>query len=229
MPKVLYLHKSQASNNVHTLDESIIGRFKLVGFCFTNNIYNVTDNNNKIYLRELANDVVVTLTNGFYDPSDFVTELSDVLNNGCVGTINVVRDTKTNKLTITNTFSFYFTFGSNTNNSARKLLGFDETDGSGLTSQTSENAIDLNPYKDIFLDISQVATRNVNGKNYFKTTFIVNGNGTFGEIFRYIPNDNFEQYVCFKEATKKIEIKIHDLNNNSIDLNSDYSLILKQF
>ena len=56
---------------------------------------------------------------------------------------------------------------------------------------------------------------------------MINGNGGFGEIMRYIDNDNFHQYINLKN-TKQLNITIHDKNENIINLNSEYCLILKK-
>ena len=225
----LYLHSSQAKNNRFKLDQPIKGKYKLIGFTFTNNIFNVNDTNNKIYMRELASDLTATLTNGYYDPTEFVNMVNTELNNVCTGTISVSKDNNTNKLTISNdNFSFYFTFGTNTSNSGRKLLGFNENDGTNSTSQTSDNPIDLNSYKNIFVNISENDDRDIEGMNYFITSLIINGNGTFGDAIRYIPRDNFEQYIKFSRGVKNIEIKFHDLNNNDINLNSEYEILFQK-
>ena len=226
--KLLYLNSKNSSNNVFKLDNPIKGEFKLVSFCFTNNIFNVNDTNNKIYMNETGNDLIATLTNGYYDLTDFKTNAQTAMNSQLGGTLTIINDSNTNKFTFTNTNNFYFTFGTNTSNSARKLLGFNAIDGTNNTSQSSDYPIDLNTYKNIFVDISQNNDKNIDGINFFNTSLIINGIGNFSENVRYIPNDNFDQCIKLSQWSKQIEIKIHDANNNDINLNSEYELILKK-
>ena len=155
--KLLILDSNKISNNAFKLDKWIEGRYKLVSFICTNNIYNVTDNNNKIYWREEVTDITTTLTNGYYDENDFISHVSTQMNNDAPsGTLSVSLDNNTRKLTITDTQSFRFKFGTNTSNSARFLLGFNEQDSSSIeTTQTSDNVINLNTCKNIFIRIKQ--------------------------------------------------------------------------
>lgn len=225
--KFLYLDSNKSVNNRFSLDKRIEGKYKLVSVCFTNNIYNVNDTNNKIYINENGTDIECSLTNGFYNPSELKTHVSEILNNNLSGSVSVSLNENTNKLTITNTITFYFTFGSNTNNSAFKLLGFRQEDGTTNTSQTSNNAIDLNNYKNIFINISENDNKYIEGTEYFTSSFMICGMGSFGENFTYIHRDYPEQYVKFR-STKNLTIKIHDYNNNNIDINSEYALILQK-
>ena len=226
--KLLFLDSEKAdSNNIFSLDNMISGIYKLVSFTYTNNIYNVTDDNNKIYWNENGTNRTTTLGNGYYDSSDFSTHLATQLNNDASGTITVSFDNNTRKLTINNTVNFYFTFGTNTTNSARKLLGFNASDGSNSTSQTSLNPVDLNTCKNVFVKIEQDDHRLVEGIDFFNSSFVLSGSADFGESFRYIDIDNFSQYAKFRQ-TKKLKLSFHDSNNNSIDLNSEYQIILRK-
>ena len=225
--RYLYLDSNKSNNNKFTLDDRISGEYKLTSFYFTNNVYNVNDNNNKIPFIENNISYTATLTNGYYDSSDFVSHLSTILNNEAIGTITITLDENTRKLTITDTLNIHFTFGSNTNNSGNKLMGFNETDGTANTTQVSENAIDLNSCKNIFINISENDDKNIIGTEYFDSSLIITGLGEFGEMVRYIDNDNFDQYIKMRN-TKYLELNFHDSNNNEISLNSEYILILKK-
>ena len=224
---MLYLNSKLTTNNKYKLDEPINGTFKLVSFTFTNNIFNVNDTNNKIYFNENGSNLITKLDNGFYDSTDFVSHLNTKLNETAIGTITTNINENTRKLTITNTLNMYFTFGTNTTNSAHTLMGFNNTDGSPSTSITSDKCIDLNTYKNVWIDFVQNNNRLIYGTDYFNTSLYISGLGNFGEIVRYIETDNFEQYVCFKN-TKEIKLNFHDTNHNNIDLNSDYELIFQK-
>ena len=229
MAKLLILDSQKASNNIFKLDKWIEGRYKMISFVSTNNIHNITDYNNKIYWNEEGADKTATLTNGYYDDTSFISHLSTILNNTSSGTITVSLDENTRKITITNTLLYYFTFGTNTSNSARKLLGFNEEDGTSTSyTHTSDNIIDLNTYKNIFIKIKQDDDRNIEGIDFFNQSLVINGIGNYGEILRYIDNDNFNQYIKFSKKTKQIDISFYDINNNNINLNSEYQIILQK-
>ena len=225
--KLLFLDSTKSSNNVYKLDKRIEGVYKLLSFVTTNNMFNVNNNNNKIYWNENGSDLTTTLTNGYYSSDDFKTHLSTQLNSSASGTVTVTLDDNTRKLTIADTLNFYFTFGTNTSNSARKLIGFNEADGANGASHTSDNPIDLNTYKNIFITIEQDDHRNIEGQDFFNHSFVINGTGAFGEICRYINQDNFDQYIKLRK-TKMLKVIFYDINNNIIDLNSEYQLILQK-
>ena len=226
----LFLDSRLATNNKFKLDNYISGTWKLLSFSFTNNIFNVNNTNNKIYFTEVSTARTATLTNGNYDMNELKTEIQTAINNVASATFSVSLDTKTNKYTFTNgsSASFYFTFATNTSNSARKLLGFNANDGTTSTSQTSDIPVDLNTYQNIFVKITEDDNRDILGLSFFTSSLVINGIGSFSDIVRYNNNDNFDQYVRFHKNTKTLTLKIHDLNNNDIDLNSDYSIILQK-
>ena len=227
--KVLYLegNDSENMNNIFFLDQPIHGKYKLKSFVCTNNIYNINEINNIIYVNENSIEGTITLTNGFYNKSDFVTMLTSILNSNMAGTVTVQIDDNTNKLTITNTLNFYFTFGTNRTNSAYKLLGFNQENGTNNTTQSSDNPIDLNTYKNIFLNICENDDKNIVGQNYFQSSLIINGIGSFGDILRYVNQANFDQYVKF-DKIKRLEVRFHDSKNNNINLNSDFEIYLEK-
>ena len=224
----LYLDSSKMVNGEFDLDEPINGKYKLLSFAFTNNLYNVDDTNNKIYINENGVDLTATLTNGYNDASDLESNISVAMNQVTSGTIVVSYDSKTNKFTITGTLPIYFTFGSNITNSARKLMGFNASDGiPSITTQISDVAIDLNTYKEIFVNFNENNDRQIVGVNYFNSSLIIFGNCVMGELMRYTKENFGEQYVDFK-TTKTITVKMHDLNENVLNLNSDYSIVLEK-
>ena len=229
--KILLLHSDKSNNNVYTLDKRIEGIYQLKSFVATNNIYNVNDTNNKIYFDEdfglSTYERIATLTNGYYDANDLKTNIASSMNSVASGTVTVTYDDNANKYTINNTSDFHFTFSSNTSNSARKLLGFNASDGTDSLSHTSDVAIDLNPCKNIFVTINEDDNRNVEGIDFFNCSLVINGVSGFGEIVRYIDVDNFVQTIKLKN-TKKLALSFHDASNNTINLNSEYQIILQK-
>ena len=226
--KLLFLLSSKGDNNIFNLDKRIVGSYKLLSFICTNNIYNITDRNNKVYWNDNGTDRETTLTNGYYDESDFTSMLSSKLNDVASGGMTISLDNNTRKLTITSTNNFYFSFGSNTSNSGRKLLGFNEEDGSNNTSQTSDIPIELNTNKTLFISIGEDDNKDIEGIDFFNASLVINDVIVFGECLRYINNNNFEQYIRFRKPTNKISISFHDDENNTINLNSEYHIILQK-
>ena len=226
--KNLIIHSAKnASNNVATLDNPINGVWKLISFKMTNNLFNVNDTNNKLYINENGSNFTVTLTNGYYDMSELKTMLTSAINNVISGTISITSDSNTRKFTFTNTLNFGFTFSTNTSNSGRKLIGMNATDDSQATSHTSDIPIDLNTYKNIFLNVSQDDNNDVFSSSYFNSSLIIHGSGSFGDAYTFVSDDNFHQYVRFRN-TKKLEFRFHDIENNTIDLNSDYTILFQK-
>ena len=227
--KILILHSDKANNNKFKLDKRICGLYRFKSFVATNNIYNVTDYNNKIYVNENNIDYEISLTNGYYDTTALTSHLSTKLNDDLLGTVTVVFDDNTHKFTISDTLPIYFKFGSSTQNSARKLLGFNETDGTPLVStQTSDLPVDLNPCKNMFVTITEDDNRSVEGIDFFNCSLVINGTAGFGEVMRYIDIDNFAQTLKFSKNIKQISVSFHDASNNTIDLNSEYQIILEK-
>ena len=225
--KLLILHSDKSNNNVFTLDNRIVGDYQLKSFVATNNLYNITDLNNKIYVGENDTNITITLTNGYYYASDLKTHLQTKMNEVMTGTISVSFDEITNKFTITDTIVFSFDFLANTTNSARKLIGFNEKNTSQSLTHVSDIPIDLNPHKNIFITITQDDNRSLEGIDFFNCSFVVNGHKDFGDVLRYVDIDNFTQIVKFKN-TKKINVSFHDASNNNIDLNSEYQIIFRK-
>ena len=75
------------------------------------------------------------------------------------------------------------------------MLGFNATDGSNSTSHISDYPVDLNCNKNIFINISENNDRDIIGVEYFNTSLLISGDGSFGEVLRYKNVDNFNQYI----------------------------------
>ena len=223
----LYLNSSKATNNVFKLDKPISGTWKLLSFQMTNNLFNVDDTNNTLYINENGIDRVITLTNGFYDINSLQTELTTAINNIASGTFTITSNSNTRQYTFVSTSNFGFTFGSNTNSSARKLIGMNETDDSQALTHTSDIPIDLNKHKNLFIRISEDENTDVFSLSFFDTSLAINGTGSFGDMYRFDSDDNYNQYVRFRD-TKKLEFKFHDIDNNVLDLNSDYVILFEK-
>ena len=201
------------------LDDIVSGRFKLVGFYMTDNIYNVTTKNNKVY----TSAGTYTIPVGYYPTALDMAKTIEDSGDG----YTITQHSRTNKLTFVST-SFSFTWGTNKTNSARKLLGFTEQDTASNTTHTSDIAPDICPHKVIFVDIDQVRRKSINSPNYFSTTFALSGSSSFGGVLRVTKNDSFSQYIHFDKNTRHIGYRFHDADGHELDLNgSEWFMILE--
>lgn len=221
-----------SSKGTIRLRERITGNYKLLDFEMTDNIYNVTENNNKMYVNvNEATDHILTLTKGFYTASQLTTEVKTQLDTIPSHTFTATHSSKTGKMTIqisgSNTFGF--TFGTNTANSARKLLGFNEADNTTLATQTSPNAIDLNPYKVIYINFEEDSYQHIVGghENGFTASLAISGESSFGGVLRYSPEDSGEQVLSFTKSPLILSYRFIDENDNAVNLNgSDWIMTL---
>jgi len=224
-----------SSQNIHgnivRLDEDLHGCYVFSGFYGTNSFYNVTSTNNKVNIIDNGSPFILTLTNGSYTAATLKTQLTTQLNfvgNG--NTYTCDYSAETGKYTVTaNTNNFYFTFGSNTTNSARKLLGFDETDGTAGLTQSSDNVVQLTIHPVMYLTITQDIRKHIRGQNHYQSSLMLwDTDSTFGTAFRMNIDANNSQIVEFNH-TKFIRLSFYDENFNAIDFNgTDWSLILKK-
>lgn len=217
--------------NLITLDESLSGIYKLILFTTTNNLYNITDNNNKIYVKINLVLKTATLTNGSYDSTDLKSHMETILTAlEASTTFTITLDSNTNKYTFTSIGNHHsFEFADNTTNSARKLLGFDEENTLGASFiTTSTNGIQLSPNKIIYMRLREEDNQLVQGQNHFLASFFLYDNSSFGDVFRYENDKNYIQSVKFNR-NKNLTSRFYDENWNDIDLNgSDWTLILQR-
>ena len=218
-------HNGTISNGCVLLDDKIKGDYRLIQFTMTNCMYNINELNNQIYINEFGvGDHIIEIDEGYYYPDDLVNWL----------TTNTIFTTTFNQITRKFTFdiggsTFKFTFGSNTLNSANKLLGFDEEDqNTYLTSHTSTNCIDMNPNKMLFIRILEDHKRQLQGNKYFTSSFFITGNTEFGDVLNYNQTEkNFDQ-ICQFTDIKNIRWKIHNEKNEELTLDTDFILILEK-
>jgi len=214
-------------NGVITLqNQSLDGTYKLLKVVMSNNIYAVNNFNNKIYFEDNGGDLTATLSNGTYTATELISNIQTQMDAVSANTYTVVHNTNNNKYTISTGVNFRFKFASFTANSARKLLGFDAVDGVLSTSQTSTNALDLSPYKSIYIDLPEGGS-NAKISNNVASSIPVSVSTDFGNVIRETYEDEDIEFKFNKK--NQISYKIHDDVNNEIDLNGgDWEIILKK-
>ena len=97
------------------------------------------------------------------------------------------------------------------------MLGYNASDKTESTSSTSDNVIDLNSIKSIYIDIQSEQRKDIEFSNNIYT-ISVNDLSDFGSIMRYKLDVNYIQKLKFNN-TKEIKFKLYDQDFNSINLN----------
>ena len=222
--------------NILSLDEELKGVYKLTTFYGTNAFYNVTSSNNKIYYNVDGTDASATLTEGAYTSTTLASEIAENLGVNIIGineTFLVTYGTETGKYQITtedDNALFYFTFGTNTTNSARKLLGFNEEDGTAGSSVESDNVISLSPHPVIYMNIKEDYNKKIRGQNHFSASLMLwDTSSLFGEAFRMNLHDNAynSQFVKFN-GNKQLQISFYNDNYKEVSFNgTNWVLILQ--
>ena len=209
-------------------NEKTNGTYFLTDFVMNNSLYNVNNNNNKIYFAE-GGSLTATLTNGYYTRNDLASEIKTQMDATGAETYTVSYNNITGKYTFSATGNFNFEFATNTTNSSRKLLGFNEEDTVSNTQITSSNIVDLSSYKFIYVNIKENKISQYYGKNYFSASLKINDNSSFLSNIRYeYKADSNRQYVKFNN-TKSIKYEFYDENFNELDFNgNEWSMIFEK-
>jgi hypothetical protein len=216
--KGILKYGNQIDNNIH---------YELDEFIMNNNLYNVNDNNNKVYFDEGGGNLTATLTNGFYYPTDFATELKTQLDSAGGDTYTVTYSSITGKLTIGSTGTFGFQFASNTSNTARYLLGLEKVDQPIASSQLS-GVLDLAPHKALFIKFDDDSNKHIKGSDYFVATFVISNEKSFGDVVRYKKNNNYSQYIKFSSSGSLHFRFINDKNQDVNLNNAQWIMILRR-
>ena len=103
-----------------------------------------------------------------------------------------------------------------------------ETDDVQATSHSSDTPIDLNKHKNLFMRVREDDNNDVFNVSYFNTSLAINGNGSFGDLFTFVSDDNYDQYIRFKQNTKSVKFSFHDIDNNTVELNSGYAILFQK-
>ena len=213
---MIVINSKNTIGNITILDESINGKYKLKLFLTNNNFYNVNDFNKMVYVNVNLTDYQVELTNGFYTPTEFIAHLENKLSSATGEIFTITKNDNTRKFTTTCNVNFSFTFGTNTRNSASKLIGVDGNTTSS-TSLVSPYKWDLSPLKVIFCTIHEDKNKHFN-TNVLNASFIFSTNAEFGGLIKYpTAESDISPTFTFSE-TQQISVDFTDVNGNKIDL-----------
>ena len=216
---MLYVLKStDISNGVINTKEVYDGIYDLHSFSFTNNLYNVTTNNNILPYQQGSTYYAVELTQQYANGDDIASDIQTKLNAIPSSSATVSYNSNTHKFTIDNTTSFYLKFGDVTTNTCNDLLGFSQTNTSNGTSVTSDDMADLVPFKHIYINIEPDTCKCVKTENYTENTFLITGNCDFGDLFTYLSQEkDIYRQICNFRAIKRLKVNFYNEKYNSIN------------
>lgn len=206
------------------------GRYALVSAIFGNTFFNVNDYNNNIYFKEGSTFLTGYLTNGFYNSTNFATNVKSALETASLGSgaglsYAVSINSTTNKLIISpSSGTIQMLMGSNTSNSCKFLTGFtvDTTSQSTLISDSPINLTDSYSYN-IRLDCYGV--KNLlqdNNNNFYSFSIPILSNSL--DVFAYEPNHYF--FIEFENRVSQLRVTILNEEGDPLELLSDYYFIL---
>lgn len=210
--------------NIIQLDEQINGDYKLELFTFTNNLYNVNNFNNTLYIFINSQNYVINIPVGYYTYSSIIPILQNSLFSATGNTFNITFDYNTHKFTFSTSTNFQFTFLTNSDNSIGEFLGFD-VDTTLDTSTTSNKPVDFNPTKIIFAQIHQDENK-ISLTNILQASFYFHSDVSFGNVLKYPTNYTDYAPTLHFSNINKISIDFYDVNNNKINIDN-WILFLK--
>ena len=219
------IQSSDIQNNVINLTQKMEGLCKLNAFIFTNNIYNVTTNNNILpYYESTLNNI--ELTTQYASGDDLATDIQTKIDAISAGSATVTYNANTCKLTIANTTNFSLKFGDNTTNTCHELIGFNQSNTDTVTTITSPNMLQLVSYKYITINIAQDCSLHVHNQTYQYDTFIIMGTSDFGDRMIYNSKDYTPQYMNL-QPTKTLSVSFFDDKHNAINI-SNWALVFNE-
>ena len=214
-------NKDLSNSNKIQLRQEIEGIYTLYLFTMSNTLYNITNERNMIY-TSLGN---IQIPIGNYSYNDLANTIQNLLK---VLDINfsTVYNLNTGLYTISNTISFDLQF-SNTFHSAANILGFTDTDKTGLTL-TGDFVSNLNTDPIFFIRINEDQRRMFRNEQHQDYSFLISDKANFQEIIRVDNKNNPTQKISLK-LTRSLEIDFLNTDGNILDFsNNKWTLILKR-
>jgi hypothetical protein len=193
--------------------------------------YQITSLNATIPFNDGA-DRTAVLKHGFYTETQFLTEIKTKMDASPSAIVfTVTKDDNTEKITIAGTANFTLQFSKT--GTPRNILGYSAVDTPSLSSHTGNNIFNLNRRYHTFNIYSQQLTthhksvhssdkrgglllRAINSFSPPKTDFHYTHDNHVNYMIKYDPD----------EQTKRIDIRITDLDNNPIDFNGDNRIVI---
>jgi hypothetical protein len=227
----------------------IEGKHRLAWITIPNTIYNVNSTNNTIYWNEGAATITSTLPVGNYSLTSLPIAIKTVLDadTALARTYTVVVGSTTNKLTFTpSAGTMGFNFGTNTTDSAAKVLGFNDVNVTAAASIIAPNVVFLGFPLSLGINIQESgdagyvtaggsyvtipessyvpgAGTTVSNQAWAQRTqtgtFIVPLLASFG-VYNFIDTDSFQQFMTIQHGSRKLFVSvINPTTGNAVDLN----------
>ena len=210
------------------LNQRIKGTYSLYSFVFTNNLYNVNSNNNRIVLTNTSDTVLSNslIPEGYYTGAELASKITSE-----IASLTATFDENTAKFTFTYSSDFKLKFASY-DNTIHELIGFEKLDyTSSSSSLTSVEKSDLIPCKNLYITIKQghkPIELNSNS-NHHDYSFIINDSqSSFGSLFRYKQSNVLQQQYVNVEATRRFDITIYDNNHNTVNTSNCIMILEKK-
>ena len=218
--------KNSNNNSNYELFDTLSGNYVLETFQVTNNFYNIYSWNKKIYIFVNGNNYEVDMIEGHFTFSQLPSMIQTVLNDATGESFIVNGNSNTRKLTFTNSNGFYFTFGTNTSNSGKNIIGISGNTTSNIT-YTSDICCDLNTIKSFFCEIREDNSKIFN-TNTLTASFIITINEPFGNIIQYPKYSGDSKVLLHFNDVRKLNIKFYTIDNKPLYINDEWFIILKK-
>lgn len=212
---------------MHSNSYTFQGRYSLAYAYIPVTFYNVNSSNNVLYFTDTASRTAV-ITVGFYDSVSIVIAVAAAMNAASPSTIYAVgsKNSATKCVTIASNTNPFVLNLSNTVNSIAPLLGFasvqDTVSSTGVISDTMANLAQIKTFNISINGLSTVAS--LSGSTTY--SFVIPITTATPSILTYEPN-TFIQCINFERPTRDIKLTVYDDNNNIIQLQEDFFIILK--
>lgn len=210
-------------------NQALSGSYRLRLIQLPVTYYNVNSTNSTVYFTDTGGVRTATLTSGHYASfSTLATELATKMTAAGSGTVTCAVSLLTNRLTVTNTVNFSFTFGTNTVTSASTLLGFSGNSAASATSQVGDRIMNLAETLSFNFILSDCSSqiRSAKGQGY---TFIVPNMVTTPTITYFEPTAHNPITITVVNPTHSLSIKVYDDNHNIINnMRSDWLMVLEK-
>jgi hypothetical protein len=207
------------------------GTFNIEFINMQNTAYTIrADVNTTIYFTENATAKTAAVAVGYYTESTLPAAIKSALDtaSGGFATFTVTISSSTKRLNISSTQSFSLTFGTNTNASIAKTLGFPASNTGAATSHTASYVVNLSDPLSANIRIHQATAGGFRCLGGAWGQILVPLDVQFGYFKAYTTKD-FPQTLKFNSKSNKLDIEVRDVEGNMLDLNgSEFEMLLRR-
>jgi len=200
--------------------DTLQGNYEITDIALSNNFRTIDTYNNKIYYDVGGTDYTATIASGYYDSTTILAAVKTAMDadNGSHGkTYTVTYSETTRYLNIAqDSGTFSLTFGTNTSNTARHVLGWSADDTTAATNQTANQSLNLSGPSSLHLSINGISKYRAGPGTY--STFYLTLDAATGQFITRNDKNEKQPFLIF-ETTEILEIKLRDVDGNIIDLN----------